>query len=53
MKNIDRVVSKDSIFELMDKPTDQHLEFIYLKSKGTRYRYKNIRGIGYKLEKIH
>ncbi len=53
LKNIDRIVSKNDIFELMDKPTDLALRVHISKiKKALDINIKNIRGLGYKLEKI-
>ncbi len=53
LKNIGKIVDKDSLFELMDKPTDTALRVHISKiKKSFALDITNIRGIGYKLEKI-
>lgn len=53
LKNIGKIIDKDSLFELMDKPTDTALRVHISKiKKSFALDITNIRGIGYKLEKI-
>ena len=53
LKNIDKIVNKNSIFELMEKPTDVALRVHISKIKKLLgVNITNIRGQGYKLEEV-
>jgi len=50
--NIGRTLSKESLFELMEHPSDNALRFAINKLKQTTgWNIQNIRGIGYRIEK--
>ncbi len=53
LKNIGKIVGKNSIFDIMEKPTDLALRVHISKIKKLLdINVSNIRGVGYKLEKI-
>ncbi len=53
LKNIDKIINKEDIFDLLDKPTDLALRVHISKiKKALNINIKNLRGLGYKLEKI-
>lgn len=50
--NIGRTLTKESLFELMEHPSDNALRFAINKLKHTTgWNIENIRGIGYRIEK--
>ena len=50
--NIGRTLSKESLFELMEHPSDSALRFAINKLKHTTgWNIDNVRGIGYRIEK--
>ncbi|MDK9692840.1 MAG: response regulator transcription factor [Sulfurimonas sp.] len=50
--NIGRTLSKESLFELMEHPSDNALRFAINKLKHTTgWDIQNIRGVGYRIEK--
>lgn len=50
--NIGRTLSKESLFELMEHPSDSALRFAINKLKHTTgWNIENVRGIGYRIEK--
>jgi len=53
LKNSGKIINKNSLFELMEKPTELALRVHISKiKKALGINIQNIRGIGYKLEKI-
>ncbi len=53
LKNIDKIINKEDIFDLLEKPTDLALRVHISKiKKALNINIKNLRGLGYKLEKI-
>lgn len=50
--NIGRTLTKESLFELMEHPSDNALRFAINKLKHTTgWNIENIRGVGYRIEK--
>lgn len=50
--NIGRTLTKESLFELMEHPSDSALRFAINKLKHTTgWNIENVRGIGYRIEK--
>ena len=53
MKNIGKIVTKEQFFEVMEKPTDAGLRVhINRLKKLLELNISNLRGVGYRLEKV-